>query len=90
MILSSNFVRTRALTDKTYLHTMIKILTPVDSLLTINFKDDWFVWFQDVLTEYEDRMKKRHSLKIDPACLKWTPFVMPQQQQQQPSKSQPT
>ncbi|CRK93420.1 CLUMA_CG006956, isoform A, partial [Clunio marinus] len=45
---------------------------------------------QDVLTEYEDRMKKRHSLKIDPACLKWTPFVMPQQQQQQPSKSQPT
>lgn len=45
---------------------------------------------QDVLTEYEESVKKRHSLKIDPGCLKWTPFVMPQQQQQQPSKSQPT
>jgi hypothetical protein len=43
-----------------------------------------------VLTEYEERVKKRHSLKIDPASLKWTPFVMPQQQKEQTTNSQPT
>ncbi|CAO1357510.1 unnamed protein product [Diamesa tonsa] len=36
---------------------------------------------QDVLEEYEERNKKRNLLKIDPNCLKWTPFVTPQQQQ---------
>jgi hypothetical protein len=31
---------------------------------------------QDVLEEYEERVKKRgNMLKIDPACLKWSPYV---------------
>lgn len=33
---------------------------------------------QDVLEEYEERVKKRGNMpKIDPTCLKWTPFVAP-------------
>lgn len=33
---------------------------------------------QDVLEEYEERVKRRGNMpKIDPACLKWTPFVAP-------------
>jgi hypothetical protein len=31
---------------------------------------------QDVLEDYQERVKKRGSvLKIDPTCLNWTPFV---------------
>ncbi|KAL7044075.1 hypothetical protein ACKWTF_001765 [Chironomus riparius] len=44
---------------------------------------------QDILKDYEEQSKKRNSLKIDPNCLQWTPFVTPQQAQQV-SKSQPT
>ncbi|KAG5674531.1 hypothetical protein PVAND_004493 [Polypedilum vanderplanki] len=44
---------------------------------------------QDVLKDYEEQSKKRQLLKIDPNCLQWTPFVTPQQQAQQVSKSQP-
>ncbi|XP_058451697.1 histone acetyltransferase KAT7 [Malaya genurostris] len=33
---------------------------------------------QDVLEEYEERVKRRGNMpKIDPSCLKWTPFVAP-------------
>ncbi|XP_058815805.1 histone acetyltransferase KAT7 isoform X2 [Topomyia yanbarensis] len=33
---------------------------------------------QDVLEEYEERVKRRGNIpKIDPSCLKWTPFVAP-------------
>lgn len=33
---------------------------------------------QDVLEEYEERIKSRGTvIKIDPTCLRWTPFVLP-------------
>lgn len=36
------------------------------------------ITIQDVLEEYEERVKSRGTvLKIDPACLRWTPFVPP-------------
>lgn len=36
---------------------------------------------QDVLDEYVERVKRRGSLlkEVDPTCLRWTPFVPPQQ-----------
>lgn len=53
------------------------------SIIIVNF-------FKDVLEEYEDRNKKLNLIKIDPTCLKWTPFVPPQQSLQVASKSQPS
>lgn len=49
-----------------------------------------FLFPQDILKDYEEAAKKQHVLKIDPACLQWTPFVAPQQQPQAASKSQPS
>lgn len=48
-----------------------------------NFVYDWmlylqFIFLQDVLEEYTERVKRRGAvLQIDPACLRWTPFVPP-------------
>lgn len=39
---------------------------------------DFFIFVQDVLEEYAERVKRRGAvLKIDRNCLRWTPFVPP-------------
>lgn len=51
----------------------------------INYNSIWHFFFifsfyleQDVLEEYAERVKRRGTvMKIDPNCLRWTPFVPP-------------